>query len=234
MFTILRRLILATACLLFAVSVTLLGLICHSLAYKDSSTAQNSVTVVSNGTIQNTFAYLPASLNSGSYWIIFAAGLGGTLDAPLVILCALRRSPIRWKTHSFRAFDAVIVVLSLLRIGVGIAAMAYSFIEFNNSSVFDLSAIPGDGKRYPGRFTLEAFNCHLKDYASSGEASRFSQWCREGTAARWLLVPYIVLSVCIFLLSSYTIWKEKEQKAMGITQETIRQDASEEQGQTRY
>lgn len=220
MFTILRTSILVVASLLFAVSVTLLGLICHSLVYENSSIAQDSVVIVSNGTTQNTFAYLPARVDTGSYWIIFAADLGGTHDAPLVIFCILIRAPIRCKTHSFHAFNAAIVALSLLRIGVGIAAMAYSFTAFSHSSIFDLGAVPDGNKRYPGRFTLEAFNCHLKDYVSSGEVDRFSQWCTEGRTARWLLLPYILLSVTILLLSSNAIWREKQRKGISVTQET--------------
>lgn len=220
MFGALHISMLIAACLLFAISVTLLGLVCNSLAYGDSSIAKNSVIALSNGTVQNTFAYLPASVDTGSYWIIFAAGLGGTLDAPLVIFCILRRAPIRCKTCSFQAFYAAINSLSFLRISVGIAAMAYSFIGFSRSSSFDLNATPDERKRYPGRFTLEAFNCHLKDYVSSEENGRFNQWCSQGRAARWLLLPYILISVCLLLLSSIAIWKKKS-KVVVLAQEIM-------------
>ncbi|MCJ1255367.1 hypothetical protein MMC24_003183 [Lignoscripta atroalba] len=176
----LRVPMLVAAGLLFMISVTLLGLVSHTLAYSDSSTARNSVATFSDGIIQNTFAYLPASLNSNNDWIIFAAGMGGTLDAPLISILLLKRTPIRWKTRSFHAFNAGVAALSLLRIGVAIAAIAYTAIAFRNSSNFDLNATPESGRKYPGRFTLEAFNCHLRDYALEGEAGRFSRLCTEG------------------------------------------------------
>jgi hypothetical protein len=100
--------ILLLTCLLFAVSVTILGLISHSLAYTDSSYAANTVatfqqtrsnydadgTLNGTETSQNTFGLLPASLDSGSYWMIFAAGMGGVLDALLIALFMLRKKPL--------------------------------------------------------------------------------------------------------------------------------------------
>ena len=95
-------------CLLFAVSVIILGLISHSLAYTDSSYAANAVasfqqdrsTYDANGvvngteTLRNTFGLLPESLDEGSYWMIFAAGMGGVLDALLIAFFVLRKKPL--------------------------------------------------------------------------------------------------------------------------------------------
>jgi hypothetical protein len=100
--------LLLLTCLLFAVSVSILGLISHLLAYSDSSYAANTVASfqqdrsaydadgVVNGTetVRNTFGLLPESLEEGSYWMIFAAGIGGVLDALLIAFFVLRKKPL--------------------------------------------------------------------------------------------------------------------------------------------
>jgi hypothetical protein len=99
------EIILSLSGLLFAISVTILGLISHSLAYTYGSEATNTEAELQktddllNGTkeMQNLFALLPARLDAGSYWIVFAAGMGGVLDAVLIISFMFRRKPIAMK-----------------------------------------------------------------------------------------------------------------------------------------
>jgi hypothetical protein len=100
--------LLLLTCLLFTVSISILGLISHSLAYTDSNYAANTVASfqqdretydangVANGTesLRNTFGLLPESLDEGSYWMIFAAGMGGVLDALMIAIFTLRKKPI--------------------------------------------------------------------------------------------------------------------------------------------
>ena len=103
----LRVSMLALAGLLFALSVTLLGLICHSLAYIKSDASHQTATFIGtyetfdangrvNGTVtsQRTLAYLPSKVETGSYWIIFAACMGGLLDSLLIVFFVVRRSSI--------------------------------------------------------------------------------------------------------------------------------------------
>ena len=103
----LRWSILVETSLLFALSVILLGLICRSLAYVNSVDSKRTGnftdtynTADANGFVNGTairwrtFAYLPTQTDSGSYWIIFAAGLGGVLDSLLILFFVVRRSPI--------------------------------------------------------------------------------------------------------------------------------------------
>ena len=81
----------------------------------------------------------------------------------------------------FDSFNAAVTVLSLLRIGIDVASIAFSFAQFNSSSDFVFNgAIDGD-LRYIGRFTLEAFNCHLKDYTT--DVDTFNRWCVQGVSS---------------------------------------------------
>ncbi|CAF1273848.1 unnamed protein product [Adineta steineri] len=136
-----------------------------------------------NGTVtsQRTLAYLPSRLDVGSYWIIFAAGLGGLLDSLLIAFFVIRRSPMSiTKTLIFDYFNAVVAILSLLRIGVDIASIAFSFAQFNNSDDFFFNGSTDSSLKYIGHFTLEAFNCNLKNYATDVET--FNQWCIQGVS----------------------------------------------------
>ena len=79
--------------LLFALSVTLLGLVSHSLAYINSNTVQGNTSI--SGDVPNhdlTILLLPTNLDNGSYWAMFAAGTGGTIDAILILLLIFRHS----------------------------------------------------------------------------------------------------------------------------------------------
>ncbi|UJR16884.1 hypothetical protein I4U23_003782 [Adineta vaga] len=210
---LLRLSISVIAILLFLLSVILLGFICNSLAYVNGDASQHTATFTNiyntydingqiNGTVtsQRTLAYLPSRVDIGSYWIIFAAALGGLLDSLLIIFFIIRRTPISiTKTLVFDYFNATIAVLSLLRIGIDTASIAFSFVQFNNSNDFFFDGMTDSNNKYIGHFTLEAFNCHLKNYTTDTET--FNRWCIQGRVARWLLVPHLILSTLIFILS---------------------------------
>jgi hypothetical protein len=90
--TLLQTTRLASAAIVIALSVVLLGLIGHSLAFKPEGAM-----TLSAGQMPYSIAYLPYYLQQGSYFIIIAAGCGGVLDGFLVILLILKQTPLSFK-----------------------------------------------------------------------------------------------------------------------------------------
>jgi hypothetical protein len=87
-------------------------------------------------------------------------------------------------------------VLIGLRIGVGIAALIFSFIQYYDSSSFGLTLLRCGGLYDAGYYIMEAWTCQTQSLVSlfGGDLRKV---CGEGKAARWLLVPYIVLSLVL-------------------------------------
>jgi len=100
--TPLRLSIIVIAGLLFAISLTLLGLVSHEFVYINSSTTIHARTVFTKESeyedwpeTLRTFASLPGTLNYGSLGLMIAAGCGGILDSILIIALAFRYKPFR-------------------------------------------------------------------------------------------------------------------------------------------
>ena len=87
----------AAALVTTAISVVLLGLVGHGLAFKPDPA--NTLTLSAAGQVPYTIAYLPYYLQQGSYIITIAAGCGGVLDGLLAVFLALRRTPLTTKVR---------------------------------------------------------------------------------------------------------------------------------------
>ena len=85
------------ALVVIALSVVLLGLIGHGLAFKPDPAS--TLTLSAAGQAPYTIAYLPYYLQQGSYIITIAAGCGGVPDGLLAVFLALRRTPSTAKVH---------------------------------------------------------------------------------------------------------------------------------------
>lgn len=190
-----------------ALSITLLGLISHLLSVLSSSSYKSHLIDVFTTSSSTAFpessptaspttslvpiAAIPQYLRPGSYWLILAASVGGILDALLALFFTLRREAL-WKLAAVR-FELVVLGLAALRIAVGCAAIVFAFVQYYTSDVVVVAGLlAAEGGRYTeGKFTLEAWACQL---SRLGGGSVVEGWCREGRAARWLLVPYVVCS----------------------------------------
>jgi hypothetical protein len=139
-------------------------------------------------------------VDGGSYSIIFAGGLGGLLDSLLIVFFVVRRTPISitkvcsLNLAQFHQNRMRYVCLITFYRGVDIASIAFLFVQFNNSSSFSLNGLTDSNSKYIGHFTLEAFNCNLKNYTTDVET--FNQWCTQGVSYLNLeFLPLLIVSV---------------------------------------
>jgi hypothetical protein len=74
--------------------------------------------------------------------------------------------------------------------------MIFSFIQYYDSSTFGLTLLRSGGTHDAGHYTIEAWTCQTQSLVSLFGGD-FRKLCGEGKAARWLLVPYVVLSLVL-------------------------------------
>lgn len=64
-----------------------------------------------------------------------------------------------------------------------------------------------------GHYTMEAWTCQTQTLLSEFRRGDFRQLCQDGKAARWLLVPYIVLSLVLLGLEFWVGGKRDKANA---------------------
>jgi hypothetical protein len=90
---------LAVAGVVIALSIVLLGLTGHGLAFKPDPVSTMTLSASGSSSTPYTIAYLPYYLQQGGYIIILVAGCGGIIDGLLVIFLALQRTPLTFKVR---------------------------------------------------------------------------------------------------------------------------------------
>ncbi|KAL0479683.1 hypothetical protein AKO1_007529 [Acrasis kona] len=89
--------------------------------------------------------------------------------------------------------------LALLRVAISIASIAFSFAEQNASGVYYHTR-----QDFKYSMTLDSYYCQINPYLSSTDA-HLSKYCHESRVGRWLMIPYLVISIVLVALSIFSI-----------------------------
>ncbi|CZS96226.1 uncharacterized protein RAG0_05622 [Rhynchosporium agropyri] len=180
--------------ILIAISASLLGLIGSSLSWKARHKHESATLTSGNGTESANLLIFPRYTQIGSYAILVAAGCGGLVDQLLYLLFTLVKRDI----FGLRIPNLMIAkALISLRVCIGIGALVFSFVQYYDSGEFRMSMAPLEGVYEAGHFTMEAWTCQTRMRIDRGYRGDFERLCREGKTARWLLIPYVVLSILL-------------------------------------
>ncbi|KAL2070184.1 hypothetical protein VTL71DRAFT_13210 [Oculimacula yallundae] len=191
---------IAISLLLIAISASLLSLIGSSLTWKASHKHETATFTSKDGAEQAVLVIFPLYLQIGSYAILIAAGCGGLVDQLLYLLFTL----VKRNMFGSRIRNSMIAkTLISLRLCIGVAASIFSFVQYYGSSIFQMSYTPADGVYGVGHFTMEAWTCQTRERIVDGYQGNFGRLCKEGKAARWMLIPYVLLSI---LLLGLEVW----------------------------
>jgi len=70
---------------------------------------------------------------------------------------------------------------------------------------------PKDSITYqsPFAFTPEYWNCRLAPYVADGMGGRLHSLCLEARAAKDIMIPIVILSAAVFILTGYSWWSAK-------------------------
>ncbi|KAL9110359.1 MAG: hypothetical protein Q9227_005090 [Pyrenula ochraceoflavens] len=189
----------AIVCLLFcfALSVTVLGLSANYLRYINGPAKHTTSTVLYDGG-QNTFLLTPQCLKKNSYYMVLASGIGGTVDAFLIIALLLTKSRYR-KASSATVNMVLYVAVAVISVGRSLAAAAWSWSDHARyDPTFDPSTTPiNPGSLYPagkGCFTPETYLSQIAKYIpESGDASHLRSISHQVEAARAITIPLTIL-----------------------------------------
>ena len=170
--------------LLSVTSLTMLGLISNGLSWAHTNINDTAIfrQATSAGTIYRVLAYMPQKVYTGDYWFINATAIGGMVDAPLIIFFSFRTAAIRKFRASF--FEAVVASFSALRIGVAIAALAFSIERNHQTPILGIETILDESNHVTqGGWTILAWTCQMKGIAEGKLEGSFGGLCKQGVSS---------------------------------------------------
>lgn len=195
---------LQLAILVLAISV--LGLCGHILAASsDGSKTFITVTAVETRTVA-TYLF-PINLNTGPTWALTATGIGGTVDALLVLLILTFGRPPATRLMRKRIYIPLLFILfvSVVR---SITAVAYGWSQ-DKSAVLDpveWTLRPRESTSWED-FTPYGWSQQAQNYVSEGQLrSKLAQICRE-VQATWALSLMIAILDVLALGVGVGLWK---------------------------
>ncbi|KAF2801068.1 hypothetical protein K505DRAFT_331162 [Melanomma pulvis-pyrius CBS 109.77] len=146
--------------------IVVLGLTAHSIVVKDRANPP-----------------LPSNIKDTSTGMLIWAGCGGIVDM-LLFLCLLSAKPLRRNARNmpsalYQNIVLFVVTFILLR---PLIILIYTYVEYHGS-------IKSSTSTADGYLTSESWACYL------GTSSDAHALCNELRAARYLLIPILILGV---------------------------------------
>lgn len=189
---------------ILVLAIAVLGLCGHILAASSSS---STVTINTAATASKYASYLfPADLNTGPTWALTATGIGGTVDALLVLLILTFGRPPATIVERKRLLIPLFIILfvSVVR---SVTAVSYGWSQ-DHSRTLDLAEWTHQSRNaadWKG-FTPYGWSKQAQEYVVEAWAiSRLAQICRE-VQATWALSLIIALFDIIALITGIYLW----------------------------
>ncbi|PSN62751.1 hypothetical protein BS50DRAFT_638354 [Corynespora cassiicola Philippines] len=171
-----------------SICTTILGLTLHCLVLKNGS--------------EN---YLPSNAKATGMGLFMWAGVGGIVDAflllALLIISAKKRRAV---IKPPGVYSNAILFVSAFIFARATVVLSYAFYEFNNST-------DGSSEKITGYVTVESWAC-----GSARDVENIDRWrslCVETRAARYLLVPNMVLGAALLGMVAAVRLVRREEKS---------------------
>ncbi|KAF2088541.1 hypothetical protein K490DRAFT_55948 [Saccharata proteae CBS 121410] len=192
-----------TALLLFALSVAVLALAVNGWHdyVDDGKTTTTAILERSDGS-QTHITKLPKQLNNGDAKGEIAAASFALIGSIAAFMLPAFNSPSR-NAYLYACYVASPFIS--MGFGAGIAAIAAASSIVNRSPSFNVDDFSINSVASMGRYAVEAATCELRhqNIISGNTKSDMNDWCKEMMAARWIIIPIIILS---FGLCLSTLW----------------------------